>query len=144
MTIPHAASRPSPRTQKRQRAGITMVEVVVALILLGVTLMALAGLMVQVGQKGREVGTGVHRNATMIEQINYYSAVPYDSLLMLQGGCTTVTQQRTQFEQCVSITPNGDTRAIAIALTPANTRLAADTVRFERTKPPSPNPFNIP
>jgi prepilin-type N-terminal cleavage/methylation domain-containing protein len=128
----------------RPRDGFTLVEVVVAMVLLSVTLLALAALMVQVGQRGREVGTGAHRNAAMTEQINYYAALPYDSLLTRQGGCTTVAEGSLEYVRCVSITAGANGRTVQVALTPTDTRLRGDTVTFVRTKPPVGNPFNLP
>jgi prepilin-type N-terminal cleavage/methylation domain-containing protein len=135
--------RPAP-SAPRARDGFTLVEIVVAMVLLSVTLLALAALMVQVGQGGREVGTGAHRNAAMMEQINYYSTLPYDSLLTRQGGCLTVAEGSLEYDRCVSITAAANARTIQIALTPTDTRLRADTVTFVRTRPPVGNPFNLP
>ena len=124
------------------RSGFSLVEIVVAMLLLSVTLLALAALMTQVAQQGRATEATAHRNAVLIQQVNYFTALSYSALDPALAGCTVVPDGPMPHERCVEITAGASTRTVKIKVTPANSAYRPDSATFERTAPPV-NPFNI-
>ena len=136
-----ARSRRKFRTPAR-RDGFSLVEIVVAMMLLSVTLLALAALMTQVAAQGRATEVTAQRNAALIHHVNYFTALSYDALDPLLAGCETVDSGMLPYERCVEITQAGTTRTVKIKVTPKNTAYRPDSAIFERTALPV-NPFNV-
>lgn len=134
---PVRGGRPAAR-----RSGFSLVEIVVAMLLLSVTLLALAALMTQVAQQGRATEVTAQRNAVLIQQVNYFTALSYSALDPALGGCTMVLDGPMPHERCVDITAGASTRTVKIKVTPSNSAYRPDSATFERTAPPV-NPFNI-
>ena len=125
-----------------RRSGFSLVEIVVAMMLLSVTLLALAALMTQVAQQGRASEVTAQRNAVLIQQVNYFTALSFDALDPALAGCTVVDDVPMPYERCVSITAGTSARTVKIKVTPTNSAYRPDSAMFERTAPPV-NPFNI-
>ena len=130
------------RAASGRREGFSLVEVVVAMMLLSITLLALAALMTQVAAQGRTTEITAQRNAALIQNVNYYTALSYDAIDPAMGGCETVESAMMPYERCVEITEAGTTRTVKIKVTPTNTAYRADSAIFDRTALPI-NPFNI-
>lgn len=124
------------------RSGFSLVEIVVAMMLLSVTLLALAALMTQVAAQGRTTEIVAQRNAALIQQVNYFTALSYDALDPALAGCETVDSGMMPYERCVEITQAGTTRTVRIRVTPKNAAYRPDSAVFERTALPV-NPFNV-
>lgn len=124
------------------RSGFSLVEIVVAMMLLSVTLLALAALMTQVAAQGRTTEIVAQRNAALIQQVNYFTALSYDALDPALAGCEAVDSGMMPYERCVEITQVGTTRTVKIRVTPNNQAYRPDSAIFERTALPV-NPFNV-
>ena len=125
-----------------RRSGFSLVEIVVAMMLLSVTLLALAALMTQVAQQGRATEVTAQRNAVLIQQVNYFTALSFDALNPALAGCTVVDDAPMPYERCVQITAGTSARTVKIKVTPTNSAYRPDSAIFELTAPPV-NPFNI-
>lgn len=124
------------------RDGFSLVEIVVAMLLLSVTLLALAALMTQVAAQGRTTEMTSQRNAALIQNVNYFTALSYAAVDPALSGCEDIDSGMLPYERCVEITEAGTTRTVKIKITPANTAYKADSAIFERTALPV-NPFNV-
>ena len=140
-----ASHRHPPRDVVRigaSRAGFSLVEIVVAMLLLSVTLLALAALMTQVAQQGRATEVTAQRNAALVRHVNYFTALSFEALDPALAGCAVVDDAPMPYERCVEITAGTSTRTVKIKVTPTNSAYRPDSAMFERTAPPV-NPFNI-
>ena len=147
MTNSRTHSRPASGMRlgtavRKGREGFSLVEIVVAMLLLSITLLALAGLMTQVAAQGRATEVTAQRNAALVQSINYYTALSYTALDPALGGCEMVDSGMMPYERCVEITQAGTTRTVKIVITPTNQAFRPDSALFERTALPV-NPFNI-
>ena len=124
------------------RAGFSLVEIVVAMLLLSVTLLALAALMTQVAQQGRATEATSQRNAALMQQVNYFTALSFSAIDPALEGCTIVGDAPLPHERCVEITVEPSVRTVKIRVTPTNAAYRPDSAMFERTAPPV-NPFNV-
>jgi len=125
-----------------RREGFSLVEIVVAMLLLSITLLALAGLMTQVAAQGRATEITAQRNAALVQSVNYYTALSYTALDPALAGCETVDAGMMPYERCVDSTEAGTTRTVKIKITPTNQAYRPDSAIFERTALPV-NPFNV-
>jgi len=69
-----------PRRAPRARAGVSLIEVVVACTLLALTFTSLTALTVRLAARNRTNAYGEQRTATFFEQVNRAESMPYDSL----------------------------------------------------------------
>lgn len=138
----HRASVLRIRHESARRSGFSLVEIVVAMMLLSVTLLALAALMTQVAAQSRTTEVVAQRNAALIQQVNYYTALSYTALVPALAGCEAVESAMLPYERCVEITEVGTTRTVKIRITPRNEAYRPDSAVFERTALPV-NPFNV-
>jgi len=131
------------RRIKHAGRGFSLIELLVAVSLLGVVLAPLAALIVQVARRSNEMSGLSHRSAAMIQHANRLSVLPFDSLRS-RSGCADVTTPPFPHTWCVRVDSLSATvRRLTLVVTPATARLRPDTLVFARTKPPV-NPFNSP
>jgi prepilin-type N-terminal cleavage/methylation domain-containing protein len=124
------------------REGFTLVEIVVAMTILSVVMVTLAGLTFQTARRSISAQGNDQRQAVVMQQLNQMAAVPYDSLgAGSYTGCTTITAS-FGYTRCLTMTQvNTNLRRMTIIITPTQPLWRADTVRVERKKPPV-NPLN--
>lgn len=124
------------------RRGFSLVEVVVAMTLLGVALSALVRPTFQYAQRVTDLQAEVQRDGVARAQVSRLMALPYDSLAS-RAGCRTVSTTALPHTRCVTLTSLSTTQTrVSVIITPSNTTFAPDTVTFERTRMASGNPFN--
>lgn len=142
-----------PRHRERVRAGISLIEVIVAVTLLAVTLTALTGLAARMAARTRNVGTVEQRTATYFQEINRVESMPYDSLSTTRYLVTdSVKSGNSYFVWTYTIgaeTPNANPTAtsvyrdITLTVTPRVTGVSEVTGVIRRTKPPGVNSLNV-
>jgi len=122
--------------------GFSLVECLIAMVLVSVLLMALAPVMFTAASR-QVVETGtVERDAILLGEANRLSSLPVNALAA-QAGCKTLPPQaRYSHGLCIGVQPmgGGQTR-IAVVVTPGTPLVAADSVVLVRTGSKG-NPFN--
>ncbi len=119
------------------RAGFGMIEIIVAMILLAVSVTALAGLAYSVSQSSMKVTGSAFRNGILIQELNRLETLPYDSLHASASPATTTVSTGT-YAHTRSIwiaEPSTNLKTVKLVITPVNTRFKPDTVNFTRTRP---------
>jgi len=123
---------------RRQRAGFSLIEVLVALTLLSIILMGLARVTFQMAATGRTADVVAKRNAALIEEANKYNSMPYGSLASI--GATTLTFGDFKFQRTVTRTVIGNRSEIKIVIIPiiagVLTTSKKDSVFVHRSLPP--------
>jgi prepilin-type N-terminal cleavage/methylation domain-containing protein len=125
-----------------RNAGFTMIEVVVALILLSVILTALAGLTFTTARQAVLNTDQTQAQAASLELVNRLSALPYNNLAGA-AGCDVVGTPNNQYRRCVTVTPSGNSAQVEVVTTPLQRKAAPLTVRFNRVAPGATNPLCI-
>jgi prepilin-type N-terminal cleavage/methylation domain-containing protein len=124
-------------------AGVTLMEIVVALTILSVVLVSLGGLMFQVSTQTRSATTRAYLSAAAQAAQTRVEGLPWDSLGSASVvGCTTETTGQLTYTRCTTVRghPNFDT--IRVVLTPTGVLTAPpDTVTVYRAKPRYATPF---
>jgi hypothetical protein len=150
MAAPQAASlrgrRPgAARSRLRNRRGISLLEVVVALGILSVVLMSLSGIMWQMGRQSRISGAAAARTAAAESWASLAHAARWDSLTTLVG-CAADTTAGLAYTRCYEVSSlSSALREVRVIIAPAaGISLTPETLLVQRTRPRQPSPFNLP
>jgi prepilin-type N-terminal cleavage/methylation domain-containing protein len=129
------------RTATRQRRGSTLIEIMVAMSVMVIALMGLAGMTVQAGRRSIALAATGGRTAVQTQVVDQLMVLPYNSLPS-KAGCTTVTAAPFAHRRCVSVTDvSFRQRRVTVVFTPANQLLRTDSLVFERAKGVSNSPL---
>lgn len=123
------------------RAGLTLVEVLVAIIVLGVAGSGLAAMTFWVGRGSFLAAGASSRSGAVVQQGERLSSLPFDSLAS-RVGCTHMAVRPFPYTRCVGIDvlEPGSVR-VSVVLRPDNALIRADSVQFERTSHTPYKPF---
>jgi prepilin-type N-terminal cleavage/methylation domain-containing protein len=120
---------------RESRKGFSLVEVIVAMVLLAVAVSSLAALVYSVSKSGVKTSGDAYRNGILMQEVNRLEGIPYDSIA---NGTTTYSVSSGSYAHTRVITVAEPVlqrvKTIQIVLTPTNTRFKPDTVNFTRTK----------
>lgn len=117
--------------QSGPKKGVALVEVIVAMVLLAVTVSALAPLMYSVSRSTMKVTGNAYRNGVLMHEVNRLVALPYNSLA--SGSYSVSTGAYPHTREITVTEPATNLKVVRIVLTPANPSHKPDTVVFERT-----------
>ncbi|MEX2182065.1 MAG: prepilin-type N-terminal cleavage/methylation domain-containing protein [Gemmatimonadaceae bacterium] len=122
----------------RARRGVSLIEVMVAVTLLGVMVTAHTLVTMRYALRNRVAAVGVNRAAAISTAVDLFSTMPYTSL-GANTGCETIDDQSDYVhDRCVTLTtPTGTITRVQIIIVPANAALRPDTVTVDRAQPPA-------
>lgn len=132
----------SARRVVRARGGFTLIEVLVAMVLLAIVLTMLAAFSLGTATQLVNLSRGDVRQALTQREVNRLAALPYNEL-PAAAGCRTVTVSNLAHTSCVTITQAIKNRTVQLIVTPQWSGTYADTVVLQRSAP-AYNPFNTP
>lgn len=125
----------------RQRHGFTLIEVLIALVILGAMAGGLAAMLLTSGRQARDTGKLSYRAAVMNAEISRITAIPAGSL---SDG--TVTRTVTGLPLAYTITTvtstSSSTQTVTITLTPTGVRPIGALTRVIVREGGITNPFN--
>jgi prepilin-type N-terminal cleavage/methylation domain-containing protein len=117
------------------RKGFVLVEVIVAMVLLGVAVSSLAALMYSVSQSGMKATGDAYRNGVLMQEVNRLEGVPYDSIPVAVTSILVPTAPYKHTKKISVTQPVANViKSITIVITPPDTKLKPDTATFLRTK----------
>lgn len=125
------------------QAGISLIEVLVALIILSFVLVALGGLMFQSARQTQRSAGTTFRTAAAQQTVAWIEGLAWDSLSPV-AGCTTDSSGQLQYNRCVSVFDStARLKRITVTITPTGTlTAAAETLQVYRTLGRLPSPLN--
>lgn len=127
------------------RDGFTLVEVVIAMVLLASVLVMLAGMTFATAQRSVDLQSAGVRQAMMLAAVNRMSAVAYGDLPALEGCRSVTAADGDSYQACVTLeTLTSRSRRVEIVLDAARTGVPSDTAQIIRAQPPTTNPLNCP
>jgi prepilin-type N-terminal cleavage/methylation domain-containing protein len=129
-----------------RREGFSLLEVIVAVVLLGIVLTTLAGLTFATARQAIGTGAMTQRQATSLELVNRFSTLPYDSLANYAAPhCDTTQAGANRFRRCVSTTSAGAMTTVQVTVTPLQHDTSPDVARlFRMMATPPANPLCTP
>ncbi len=131
------------RTRGRE-AGVTLMEIVVALFILSVVLVSLGGLMSQVSFRTRQATALSYLSAAALAAEARVEKLPWDSLGPTSSiiGCTTDTSGQLIYTRCTSVRGHPAFDTVQVVLSPTGALTAPpETVVVFRSKPRGNSPF---
>lgn len=121
--------------------GFTLVESLLALIMVSVVLMLMAPAIFHVANERVTVDAAGRREALLRGQFNRMASLPFANL-DAQAGCTNVATPLLPHQRCITVTSLSTVeRRIQIKITPTSTLVPKDSVQLTRTDRRA-NPFN--
>ncbi|MBI3982660.1 MAG: prepilin-type N-terminal cleavage/methylation domain-containing protein [Gemmatimonadetes bacterium] len=126
---------------RRGEGGVTLVEVLVALGILSIVLVALGGLMFQVSLQTRRSAALSYRSAAAQKAQAYVEGLPWDSLGAAVG-CGTDSAGQLIYSRCLTIqTLAANLKRLTVVITSTgNLTAPPETLVVSRTKPQLPFP----
>lgn len=132
----------SARLVLRARAGISLVEIVVAMTLMSAVLIPVAGLTALGANRSVRNAGATYRQGILNQEVNRLTSLPFGTLPGA-AGCVTVAAGTFPHTRCVAVTNvNGTLRQVRVIVTPAQPGVRPDTATFERANPPTGNPLS--
>ena len=148
MSAPFGTRTPRRTASRRTRAGMTLIEVIVACSLLAITFTSLSALSYKLAARNRSNAYIEQRTATFFEQVNRVESMPYDSLAkylvpdsVLVGGGYFVWNYTVDPES-LSTSGRQRYRKIMLTVTPRLEPKATQVQTIRRYKSPFANPLN--
>jgi prepilin-type N-terminal cleavage/methylation domain-containing protein len=125
------------------RQGFSIIEVVVAMVLLAIILTTLAGFTFTTTRSAVHASDAATRETASLELVNRLAALPFAQLAAQVGYDTVVINPRNRYERRVQVTfaPANTTASVTITTTPLQRGVPATVVRFVRPGPPPPSPL---
>lgn len=126
----------------RNRDGFTLIEVMIALVIVAVLAGPLCRLLVSTGRQSRDAGMLAYRAAALNAEVSRVTAVPAGQLT---DGTLTRTFTDLPFPHTLTTTAvtAAGTQTVTITLTPTGPRAIGGLTRVITRKGGSTNPFNL-
>jgi prepilin-type N-terminal cleavage/methylation domain-containing protein len=128
-----------------EKKGLSLIEVVVAITILSVVVLALGSLMFQIARHARASAGVAYRSAALESAASWLEGLPWDSMPSAVGCTDSLTVGLLEYTRCVDLLTNTPRHRVArITITPTgDLRPSADTIMVERTTTRSESPFGF-
>lgn len=129
-----------------KRSGFSLIEVMVALVLLGIILVSLARASTVVAVRGRTNDLAAKRTAVLQMEANKFGAMPFATLTAFSTANQTFTRGDFTYTRRLSITSmnSANTRyTVKIVVVPSTDPARPDSLIFDRTLPPTGSPLCV-
>ena len=127
----------------QRRRGFSLVEMIVAIALFGVSMSAIGALTFAVTRQAAATTGTVERTAALEARVNDLFSIPWADI-DARAGCTTVTAPPFPRTECIGVSNVSATRKrVTLTITPADGSIDPTAVAVERTMPPPTNPFRV-
>lgn len=127
---------------KTQQDGFTLVEVVIALVLMAIILTTLGGLTFVTARQAVVADNSMEREAASLDLVNRYATMPFNDLTTGQV-CDSAGSTNNWYRRCATVTPLGTARQVVIETTPEQRDVAASIVTLIRNPPPAASPLCV-
>ena len=147
MSAPGMARARARMRTGRPRAGVSLIEVIVACSLLALTFTSLTAVSVKLAARNRSNAYVEQRTATFFEQVNRVESMPYDSLTKylvkdsIMIGQGYYVWDYTIDAESLSTSGRQRYRKITLVVTPRLEATAKQTQTIRRFKSPYANPL---
>lgn len=112
----------SREARRRARRGFSLIEVIIAMVMLTIVVTSLAGLAVVVSKLGSRVAGTSYQTGLLTQEVDRAVAVPIESLAVKLGQTTvdTPVTQPWPFARSISISGRADSLTVRVAIRPLN------------------------
>jgi Tfp pilus assembly protein PilV len=127
-------TRNNTRREARRRTGMSIVEIIVAMLLFGTTSIAMAGLSLAVARRAEANALATKRTALLQQQMNRLQVLPYQSLSST-AGTVTVADASLPHKRKISIITSGSRTRVTVQIIPTRAPASMESVTFDRAVP---------
>jgi prepilin-type N-terminal cleavage/methylation domain-containing protein len=124
----------------KNQEGFSIMEVLVALIIMSIILTTLGGLTFVTAQQSVRADNSMVRQAASLEMVNRFATMPYNSVAA-SAGCDTVGTLNNRYERCAVVSASGNALRVNVTTTPLQRGIPASVVSLVRNAPPIQNPL---
>jgi prepilin-type N-terminal cleavage/methylation domain-containing protein len=128
------------QTMNPRQDGFTIIEVLVAVVLMSIILVTLGGLTYATASQAIYASDASTSQAASLGMVNRLSTLPFNDLAGA-AGCEMVGKGNNQYERCVTVTTTGSLARVQVVTTPQQRKAHPTTVNLVRTRPPTGNPL---
>lgn len=134
----------SVRSATPNEAGVSLIEIMLAMSILATVLVGLGGLMFQIARHTRQSAAIAYRSAASTSGATLIRGLPWDDISGAVG-CTTDTTGLLTYDRCVTFVDLSSTlRRVTVVITPTGQLVVPpDTVVIDRTKPRLPSTLKV-
>ncbi len=118
----------------RKRSGLSVIEIMVAMMLFGTVTVAMGGLSLVVARRAEANDVFTKRTALLQQQMNWLQATPYDSLSYKEGKFI-VKDGPFPHTRLVSVSATGGRTRVTIVVVPAKAPENLEQIEFDRARP---------
>lgn len=123
------------------RRGVTLVEVLAAVVILSVAATGLAGMSFWAGRSGAQTAMSAARQTVLDAASSQLGALPYREL-EAAAGCSEGEESGFDYELCVRVESITEAlRRVTVRVAPASELIPADSVVFDRSRSVPTSPF---
>jgi prepilin-type N-terminal cleavage/methylation domain-containing protein len=127
----------------KNRRGISLIEVLVAVTLMGMIATVHTAVTMRYAVRNRVAAIGVNRAAALSSAVDLFTTLPFGSLAANVGCATISTNTAYVHQRCVSATVLTTTvTQLRIIIAPTNTAFRPDTAFVNRSAVVSSGPFS--
>lgn len=127
----------------QNRDGMSLVELLVAMVFLAVMMTSVAGLTFEAARRSIVTTGEGYRQAAMIEEVNRLTSVPYSNLAV-GTICRAVSTGVFPHSRCVSVSSTGlYSKQLVVVVSPSQRGVRPDTLVFTRARAPLTNPLAL-
>ena len=127
----------------RTRRGFSLVEMIVAIALFGVSMSAIGALTFAVTRQAEATEGTVERTAALEARVNDLFSIAWADI-DARAGCSTITAPPFPRTECITVSNVSTTRKrVVLVITPTDSSIDPTAVGVERTMPPATNPFRV-
>lgn len=135
-----------PPTRRRPRRGVSLIEIIIAMTMLGMVMGMLGLLSARTAAKARALDLLSARTFVLMQQSNRFSVLPYDSIPSYAPRTDTVIAGRFKYLRRVSYTQSvtgSEYKTVKVILIPLADTLKKDSLLFQRAKTYAKSPLFI-
>ena len=125
---------------KSSQDGFTLVEVVIALVLMAIILTTLGGLSFTIARQAVIADNTAATQAASLDLVNRLAALPY-AQLPAGTTCDSTGSVNNWYRRCATVTPSGNGMRVDVVTTPEQRGIPPVTVTLIRHAPPAQNPL---
>ena len=119
-----------------RREGFTIIEALVAIVLLSIGVMALGSLLARSSRMAIDSASTIHGTVAISAEVARLDALPFALLPAAGETCTTVASGPYPHTRCTRVTDISATvKELRVRVTPTSASVRSDTVTFRRSLP---------
>ena len=124
------------------RKGFSLIEIMVAMIILSIVLLSLAKISIAMGTRTRSSDVVAKRTAALQLEANKLGAIPFGNLATWPTATQTISLGSFQYTRRLTITAAGPARfTMKVVVVPTADPTKGDSIMLDRTRPPTGTPL---